>query len=131
MFKRVDPPLTDSVKTKRSLRGAAVAQAGFDYQLDVSILVALQLPLISKEATRLVLESANEEDLEADLEPYMLGRVQPNTTVAYGYKLVVQIKMDNAEPCSVGDFEVLLKYGPDNKGGSRKVLHHLDDSNIR
>jgi hypothetical protein len=49
------------------MRGAAAAQAGFDYQLDVSILAALQLLLISKAATRLVLEPASEEDLEADL----------------------------------------------------------------
>jgi len=42
--------LTDSAEAKRPLRGAAAAQAGFDYQLDVSILAALQLLLISKAA---------------------------------------------------------------------------------
>lgn len=125
------PPLTDSVGAKRCLRGAAAAQAGFDYQLDVSILAALQLLLISKAATRLVLEPANEEDLEADLEPYVPGRVQPSATVAGGYKLVVQIKMDNGEPWSVEDFEGLLKHGSDKKGGRRKALHHLDDPNTR
>ena len=123
--------LTDSAEAKRPLRGAAAAQAGFDYQLDVSILAALQLLLISNAATRLVLEPANEEDLEADLKPYVPGRVQPSATVAGGYKLVVQVKMDNGEPWSIEDFEALLKHGSDKKGGRRKALHHLDDPNTR
>jgi len=123
--------LTDSAEAKRPLRGGAAAQAGFDYQLDVSILAALQLLLISNAATRLVLEPASEEDLEADLKPYVPGRVQPSATVAGGYKLVVQIKMDNGEPWSIEDFEALLKHGSDKKGGRRKALHHLDDPNTR
>ncbi|WP_218171280.1 hypothetical protein [Pseudomonas gingeri] len=61
-----------------SIRGAAAAQLGFDYQLNVSILAAFQLLLISKAATRLVLEHANEEDLEADLAPDVPGRMQPD-----------------------------------------------------
>lgn len=76
-----DTSFSDSAEARRPLRGAAAAQAGFDYQLDVSILAALQLLLISKAATRLVLEPANEEDLEADLEPNVPGRVQPSATV--------------------------------------------------
>jgi hypothetical protein len=123
--------LTDNAEANRPLRGAAAAQAGFDYQLDVSILAALQLLLISKAATRLVLEPASEEDLEADLEPYVPGRVQPSATVAGGYKLVVQIKMDNGEPWSVKDFEALLTHGSDKKSGRRKAQHHLDDPNTR
>jgi hypothetical protein len=126
-----DSPLTNSADAKRPLRGAAAAQAGFDYQLDVSILAALQLLLISKAATRLVLEPANDEDLEADLEPHVPGRLQPSATVAGGYKLVVQVKMDNGEPWSVEDFEALLKHGSDKKGGRRKALHHLDEPNTR
>ncbi|WP_245515282.1 hypothetical protein [Rhizobium deserti] len=125
------PPLSDSADAKRPLRGAAAAQAGFDYQIDVSILAALQLLLISKAATRLVLEPASEEDLEADLEPHVPGRLQPSATVAGGYKLVVQVKMDNGEPWSIEDFEALLKHGSDKKGGRRKALHHLDEPNTR
>jgi len=127
-----DPALTaNSPDAQRPLRGAAAAQAGFDYQLDVSILAALQLLLISNGATRLVLEPANEEDLEADLEPHVPGRLQPSATIAGGYKLVVQVKMHNGEPWSVADFETLLKHGSDKTGGRRKALHHLDDPNTR
>lgn len=123
--------MTDSADAKRPLRGAAAAQAGFDYQLDVSILAALQLLLISKAATRLVLEPASEEDLEADLEPYVPGRLQPSAIIAGGYKLVVQVKMDNGEPWSIEDFDALLKHGSAKKGGRRKALHHLDEPNTR
>lgn len=123
--------MTNDADAKRALRGAAAAQAGFDYQLDVSILAALQLLLISKAATRLVLEPASEEDLEADLETHVPGRLQPSATLAGGYKLVVQVKMDNGEPWSVEDFEALLKHGSEEKGGRRKALHHLDEPNTR
>lgn len=125
------PSLSGGAEAKRRLRGGAAAQAGFDYQLDVSILAALQLLLISKAATRLVLEPANEEDLETDLEPHVPGRVQPSATVAGGYKLVIQIKLDRGEPWSIEHFEALLKHGSDKKGGRPKALHHLDDPSTR
>lgn len=138
-----EPPSVDVVDTgevspgqtpppsRQSPRGAAAAQAGFDYQLDVSILAALQLLLISKAASRLVLEPANEEDLEADLQPNVPDRVQPSATVTGNQKLVVQVKLDNGDPWRVEDFEALLKHGSDKKGGRRKALHHLDDPNTR
>lgn len=116
---------------RRPLRGAAAAQAGFDYQLDVSILAALQLLLISKAASRLVLEPANDEDLEADLEPHVPGRVEPSAVLAGGYKLVVQVKLDGGEPWSVSDFDALLNHGSDRKGGRRKALEHLNDPDSR
>ena len=130
-FRRFDAPLTNGSQAKRPLRGAAAAQAGFDYQLDVSILAALQLLLISKAASRLVLEPASEEDLEADLEPHTPGRLRPSATIAGGCKLVVQVKMRNGEPWSIEDFDALLKHGSEEKGGRPKALHHLDDLNTR
>ena len=114
-----------------SIRGAAAAQLGFDYQLDVSILAALQLLLISKAASRLILEPANEEDLEADMAPDVPGRMQSSATMAGGYKLVVQVKRTTGEPWSLADFKALLKHGSDKPGGRRKALHHLDDPDTR
>ncbi|MGY4395293.1 hypothetical protein ACVWZA_000454 [Sphingomonas sp. UYAg733] len=119
-----DPPIDAA---KRPLKGAAAAQAGYDYQLDVSILAALRLLLITKAASRLVLEPANEEDLEADLAPATPGRVQPSATVAGGYKLVIQVKLRGGEPWSIEDFRVLLKHGKVR----RPALHHLDDPDTR
>ena len=43
--------------------GAAAALAGYEYQLNVSVLAALRLLLITKSAARVTLEPANNEDL--------------------------------------------------------------------
>ena len=75
------------------------------------MLVALRLMLITKSATRITLEPASEEDLEADLEPARPGRVQPSANMAAGYKLVVQVKLRNSGPWSMVDFKALLKHG--------------------
>lgn len=93
------------------LTGAAAAQAGYDYQVDVSILAALRLLLITKAASRLILEPANEQDLEADLAPDVPGRVEPSVVLAGGYKLVIQVKRRSGEPWSIEDFRALLKHG--------------------
>ncbi|GEO00567.1 hypothetical protein NSE01_23990 [Novosphingobium sediminis] len=112
---------------KTSLTGAAAAQAGYDYQVDVSILAALRLLLITKAASRLILEPANEEDLEADLAPNVPGRVEPSAVVAGGYKLVIQVKRRSGEPWSIEDFRALLQHGK----ARRPALHHLDDPETR
>lgn len=112
---------------KTSLTGAAAAQAGYDYQVDVSILAALRLLLITKAASRLILEPANEEDLEADLAPDVPGRVEPSAVVAGGYKLVIQVKRRSGEPWSIEDFRALLKHGK----ARRPAFHHLDDPETR
>lgn len=117
--------------TQRPLRGAAAAIAGFDYQLDVSVLAALQLMLISKATTRLILEPANDEDLEVDLMPNVPGRMQPSASMAGGYKLIIQVKRKAGEPWSVEDFDALLNHGSDKTNGRRKALYHLDDPKAR
>ena len=104
--------------------GAKAALEGFEYQLSVSILVALRLMLITKSATRITLEPANEEDLEADLEP---GRVQPSANIADGYKLVVQVKLRNRGPWSITDFNALLGHGK----ARQPARCHLYDSGTR
>lgn len=120
-----------SATEPRSLRGAAAAQMGFDYQLDVSILAALQLLLISKATERLVLEPANDEDLEADLQDFVPGRMEPSAAMAGNYKLVIQVKFSGGEPWSIEDFTKLLQHGSDKPNGRRKALHHLDDPATR
>jgi len=107
--------------------GAKAALDGYEYQLGVSVLAALRLMLITKSASRITLEPANEEDLESDLEPATPGRVQPSANVADGYKLVVQVKLRNSGPWSITDFEALLKRGTTR----RPAKHHLDDPGTR
>ena len=107
--------------------GAKAALDGFKYQLGVSVLIALRLMLITKSATRITLEPANDEDLEADLKPATPGRVQPSANMAEGYKLVVQVKLRNSGPWSVADFDALLKHGKTRQPARR----HLDDPGTR
>lgn len=116
-----------SVAPKGSASGASAALDGYEYQLDVSIYAALRLLLITKSATRITLEPANEEDLDADLEPAAPGRVVPSANVADGYKLVVQVKLRNSGPWSVAAFDALLKHGKKR----RPARHHLDDPGTR
>lgn len=91
-------------------RGGAAALEGFYYQLDVSILAALELVLVKKLASHITLEPANEEDLETDLLPEAPGRVSPSAPVG-GYKLIVQTKLRSTGPWQVQDFEALLRHG--------------------
>ena len=107
--------------------GAKAALDGFEYQLDVSVLAALWLMLITKSATRITLEPANDEDLESDLEPATPGRVQPSANMAAGYKLVVQVKLRNSGPWSITDFDALLKHGTTRQ----PARYHLDDPDTR
>jgi len=107
--------------------GAKAALDGYEYQLGVSVVVALRWMLITKSASRITLEPANEEDLEADLEPATPGRVQPSANVADGYKLIVQVKLRNSGPWSIADFDALLKRGTTR----RPAKHHLDDPGTR
>ena len=91
------------------------------------MLAALRLLLITKSASRITLEPANEEDLESDLEPATPGRVQPSANIAEGYKLVVQVKLRNSGPWSITDFKALLKHGT-NRQPARYLL---DDPGTR
>ena len=83
--------------------------------------------LITKSATRITLEPANNEDLEADLEPTTPGRVQAGANMAEDYKLVVQVKLRNSGPWSIRDFDALLKHGATR----RPAKYHLDDPDTR
>lgn len=106
-----------------SSRGATAAQAGYEYQLNVSVFAALRMLLITKSATRVTLEPANEEDLEVDLKPNRPGRVEPRANLASGYKLVVQVKCRSGEPWSIMDVDALLEHGVERM----PAKHHLDD----
>jgi len=98
----------------RSAIGAGAALDGYEYQLDVSILAALDLMLAKKLAGQITLEPANEEDLAADLVPDVPGRVQP-TAVTDGYELVIQVKLRNADPWDLTAFRALLNHGKRRK----------------
>lgn len=110
-----------------SANGAKAALDGFEYQLNVSIFAALRLMLITKSATQVTLEPANDEDLEADLDPSAPGRVQTGANTIGGYKLVIQVKLRKTEPWSLTSFNALLNHGKKR----RLARDHLDDPDTR
>ena len=84
--------------------------AGYDYQVDVSIWLALDLMLGSGLTHMVELEPATEEDLEARLADDEPGRVA--TCVALdGYTLVVQAKLRGGDAWTVDGINRLLKHG--------------------
>lgn len=84
--------------------------AGYEYQIDVSVWLALDLVLGSRMAGEIVLEPATEEDLEADLEPNEPGRLA-STARMDGYRLIVQAKRRSGDAWTVSDVKALLDHG--------------------
>lgn len=84
--------------------------AGYEYQIDVSVWLALDLVLASMLTQELVLEPATEEDLEADIVGDGPGRV---TTAGKmdGYRLIVQAKLRTGDAWTVAAVKTLLKHG--------------------
>ena len=106
--------------------GAEAALAGYEYQLSVSVLAALRMLLMTKSASHIVLEPANEEDLQADIDDAGPGRVEPSASLADGYKLVIQVKYTSGDPWSLAKFQALLKHGERRKPATQ----HLDDMSV-
>lgn len=106
---------------------APAGLAGYDYQVDVSIYLALDLMLVRKRLDAITLEPANHEDLAADLKDEMQVSAATRTTIG-GYPLIVQAKLRHGEPWSGTDLETLLK-----KGKKRKSPNNLltDDKTLR
>lgn len=84
--------------------------AGYEYQIDVSVWLALDLVLANGFTQELVLEPASEEDIEADLAETEPGRVV--TTVKLdGYRLIVQAKLRSGDAWTVAGLKALLEHG--------------------
>lgn len=109
--------------------GAEAALAGYEYQLSVSVLAALRMLLMTKSASRIVLEPANEEDLQADINDPGPGRVEPSASLANGHRLVVQVKYTSGDPWSLAKFKALLKHGKRRKPATEQMdetsIHYL------
>ncbi|MCJ2131427.1 DEAD/DEAH box helicase family protein [Methylobacterium sp. E-045] len=91
--------------------GATAALAGYDYQLDVSILAALRILFVTKSATRITLEPANAEDIEVELDDDDPGHVQTQAQLGVATRLIMQVKLRGGDPWSLAAFERLLKHG--------------------
>ncbi len=88
--------------------GASIA--GYEYQIDVSVWLALDLILANRLTHELLLEPASEEDLEADLAEDRPGRVTSNVRLD-DYRLIVQAKLRTGDAWTVNGVKALLKHG--------------------
>lgn len=97
------------------------ALAGYEYQIDVSVWLALDLILASRLAQELVLEPASQEDIEADLQDHEPSRVISEISTQ-GYKLVVQAKLRGGDAWTVRGIKSLLQHGSENRVSAAKRL---------
>ncbi|MDL2285005.1 hypothetical protein LJC19_07700 [Oxalobacter sp. OttesenSCG-928-P03] len=102
------PPVNNSIE--QSIGSGARSLAGYDYQVDVSIWLALDLMLGSDLTQMIELEPASEEDLEAELADDEPSRVATSIGIG-GYTLVVQVKLRGGDAWTINDINSLLKHG--------------------
>lgn len=109
-------------RTKRSGNGSGSSGlAGYDYQIDISVWLALDLMLETRLTSQLRLEPASEEDIEADLEESEPARVVNHIELAGG-TLVVQVKLRNGDAWTPATLKTLLDYGSEGRISATKRL---------
>lgn len=101
------------------------ALAGYEYQIDVSVWLALDLVLASQLAQELTLEPASQEDIEADLQECEPGRLTSEISTQ-GYRLVVQAKLRGGDAWTVSGIKSLLQHGGDNRKSAAQRLMSPD-----
>ena len=107
--------------------GATAALAGYDYQLDVSILAVLRILFVTKSASRITLEPANADDIEVELEEDDPGHIETRAHLGVVTRLVMQVKLRGGDPWSLAAFERLLKHGKRRT----PAKDHLADPDVR
>lgn len=105
----------------------AASLAGYEYQIDVSVWLALDLVVVSQLSGQLVLEPASQEDLEADVDDFAPGRVVSHAAMD-GYKLVVQAKLRRGDAWTQTTLKTLLDHGGDRRASAAA---RLEDAKYR
>lgn len=100
--------------------------AGYEYQIDVSVWLALDLILANRLAQEVILEPASEEDIEADLAENEPGRLT-STAALDGYRLIVQAKLRGGDAWTVAGVKALLKHGDARPSAAKR----LEDAKAR
>lgn len=98
--------------------GASIA--GYEYQIDVSVWLALDLVLANRLTHELILEPASEEDIEADLAETEPGRLTSTATLD-GYRLIVQAKLRSGNAWTVAGVKALLKHGEARPSAAKRL----------
>jgi hypothetical protein len=93
---------------------------GYEYQIDVSVWLALDLVLANRLTHELVLEPASEEDIEADLAENEPGRLT-STAALDGYRLIVQAKLRGGDAWTVAGVKALLEHGDARPSAAKRL----------
>lgn len=101
--------------------GGAPSLAGYEYQIDVSVWLALDLVLVSQLTEELVLEPTSQEDLEAILEDTEPARLVSQASV-HGYTLIVQAKRRGGDAWTPKTLRTLLKHGGEKRPSAAERL---------
>ncbi|MEF3698227.1 hypothetical protein [Desulfolutivibrio sp.] len=120
--------MTKIDQTETYGRGAgADSLAGYEYQIDVSVWLALDLVLISQSAEELILEPTTQEDLEITLTDSEPGRLVSRLPMP-GYTLIVQAKLRGGDAWTPKTLKTLLEHGSDTR---ISAANRLKDPNSR
>lgn len=106
--------------SKKKGGSGSPAMTGYEYQIDVSVWLALDLVLSSEFAKEVVLEPATEEDIEADLAETEPGRVVTTAKVDQ-YRLIVQAKHRSGDAWSVAGVKRLLEHGTNRPSAASRL----------
>ncbi len=112
--------------TEDRVNPAAGALAGFEYQIDVSIWLALDLILASKLASECVLEPISQEDLEVELKEEVVEEDRGGSITAIsqlrGYRLIVQSKLRTGAAWTPSGLRRLLNHGGKERKPAAELL---------
>lgn len=100
---------------------------GFFYQADVSAWIALDLLVAKRIASRITLEPAGQEDLEADLADPAQASAAAATQLGT-YRLIVQAKLRNTGPWDLTALKSLAHHGKRRKSARQRLE---DDTSAR
>lgn len=118
-------PVDRSVE--QSSGSGARSLAGYDYQVDVSVWLALDLLLGSGLTQMIELEPCSEEDLEAQLADDEPGHAATRVGLD-NYILVVQVKLRGGDAWTISGINKLLKHGSPTR---QSAAQRLSDPKIR
>lgn len=106
--------------------GGMPALEGYFYQIDISVLAALDTLIVKKMSDRLVLEPVGQDDLEADLLDLLSASATTDVDSA-DYRIVVQAKYRGAGVWKPSNFADLLNHGKKRPS----ALKRLEDARTR
>ena len=99
---------------KKASGSGSASVAGYEYQIDVSVWLALELVVVARLGEEMTLEPASEEDLEADVADSQPGRVVSSIHLE-GYTLIVQAKRKTTDNWTPTTLKTLLDHGSDTR----------------